>query len=278
MDAPDVRRGRHTPVSAPSPWKRESAGRYRSSDGRFVVDSEGGRWFLRDESEQDEFGMPRTSGPFGTLAAAREAARDRRTHPAERSPLAGHARRAEQRRRGGPQVEPEPEAKKDSRPEPEHPSAPHWMDRLAARDPARARAARGWIADLRRLGVEDAEDVVRREVESDRPRIAARLLAIAIERRLRDELTSDALLNAARRARVDVEDPAAFAAFAVAKTAEVLLDEVSMSDRLTDAPARLPGWSLVERIAQPPGRPIRLTADELGRDERGNDAAGESNE
>lgn len=76
-------------ADAGKPWRRASAGSYRSSDERFEIQSEGsGRWFLVDEQEHDELGLPRTLGPFATLEAAKEAAEAQRGRAAEASPLA----------------------------------------------------------------------------------------------------------------------------------------------------------------------------------------------
>ena len=51
---------------------RDRAGAYHSEDGRFTVENDG-RWNVRDDKEQDELGLPRVLGPFGTLDAARAA-------------------------------------------------------------------------------------------------------------------------------------------------------------------------------------------------------------
>ena len=38
--------------------KRETAGRYRSEDGRYVVQQQSGPWWLMDTEQTDELGQP----------------------------------------------------------------------------------------------------------------------------------------------------------------------------------------------------------------------------
>lgn len=52
---------------------RDAAGRYHTADGRFVVEHEGTRWYLRDTRQLDELGLPRVRGPYETLDAVRDA-------------------------------------------------------------------------------------------------------------------------------------------------------------------------------------------------------------
>lgn len=53
--------------------KRQSAGLYATADGRFRVSSSDGLWYLTDTEHSDELGQPRLSGPYATLAEARDA-------------------------------------------------------------------------------------------------------------------------------------------------------------------------------------------------------------
>ncbi|HEX6138966.1 MAG TPA: hypothetical protein VF013_00705 [Candidatus Limnocylindria bacterium] len=53
--------------------KRQSAGLYATPDGRFRVSASDGLWYLTDTDHTDELGQPRLSGPYGTLAEARDA-------------------------------------------------------------------------------------------------------------------------------------------------------------------------------------------------------------
>jgi GNAT superfamily N-acetyltransferase len=52
---------------------RDSAGAYRSEDGRFEVRDGGTGWFITDGQQTNEFGQELVIGPYATLAAVREA-------------------------------------------------------------------------------------------------------------------------------------------------------------------------------------------------------------
>jgi hypothetical protein len=55
---------------------RSAAGRYVSADERFTVESDAsGTWYVIDQVQKDDFGLPRLLGPHRTLAAARQAIR-----------------------------------------------------------------------------------------------------------------------------------------------------------------------------------------------------------
>ncbi|HEY2916176.1 MAG TPA: GNAT family N-acetyltransferase [Candidatus Limnocylindrales bacterium] len=71
----------------PTTLKRESAGTYRTVDGRFTVQEASGRWLVLDAEQQDELGLPLTRGPFDTLAGARAAVTSARSGPAPASTL-----------------------------------------------------------------------------------------------------------------------------------------------------------------------------------------------
>ena len=53
--------------------KRETAGRYRSEDGRYVVLQQSGPWWLQDTQQTDELGQPALHGPFASLSEATDA-------------------------------------------------------------------------------------------------------------------------------------------------------------------------------------------------------------
>jgi hypothetical protein len=221
----------------PAPWRREGAGTHRSSDDRFSIVSEGsGRWFLRDDQELDELGQPRTTGPYPTLADAKAAAdRQRQLGPA-RSPLA--ARLAGGGRRAGGRAAGRETGKRASTTTAAKPArqrekaAPSWLERLADTDAGAAPRARALVGALERIGVDDAEAVVRRDVEGLRPAAAEAVLAVAIRREL-----------------ARVTDPA--------RLLEAILRVVSMQERLGDDD-RLPGWRLVETGDQ--GRRLHVTS------------------
>jgi GNAT superfamily N-acetyltransferase len=74
------------------PLKRETAGRYRTRDGRFAVEQNSGRWLVVDTEQTDELGLPLIRGPYSTLDEARDAIRTARTGPAPRSTLGTRAK------------------------------------------------------------------------------------------------------------------------------------------------------------------------------------------
>ena len=69
-------------TDAPEKLKRQRAGTYVSSDGRFTVEQSSSGWLLLDEVHTNELGLPLARGPFPTLDAAREAMTHARTGPA----------------------------------------------------------------------------------------------------------------------------------------------------------------------------------------------------
>ena len=85
--------------------KRETAGRYRSEDGRYVVQQQSGPWWLMDTEQTDELGQPALHGPFASLSEAIDAistlpgastAPARKT-PAKKAAKATPAKKARQR-------------------------------------------------------------------------------------------------------------------------------------------------------------------------------------
>ena len=263
-------------AAAPSPakeWRREAAGTYRSADGRFTLEGGGcGSWYVRDDATTDELGLPRTIGPYGTLADAKAAAGALRTASPEASPLAarieavpGPNRVSASRRSATARGRPTPDSP------PANPVArraaprPTWLEALDATDREAARRARELVRQLESVGLPDADGIVRRDILGGQPEIAARLLTEAIRRATADQLSPRRLLDDARQSGVPEPFPASqsavepFAAFAVARTLDVALEILSRQERLSGAPAGLPGWELVER--GPGRRRIRLLAD-----------------
>lgn len=252
------------------PWQRAEAGRHRSADGRFTLESDGGgRWFFTDSGELDELGLARTSGPFPTLAAAKAAADGARDRPAAASPLAARLAEAASRPRreapratadpaptaadpaagsdvdagsaaaGEPPVPPEPGPQSFAAggPRAEAAAPRTWLDDLAVADRDAAVSARRLIDALEREGIPDADAVVRRDLLGGTPAIATRLLA-------RDVLAALGRLR----------DPSA------AAVAEAVAAALAASPRRSG----LPGWRLVEHDG--PGgqvRGLRLTAADL---------------
>jgi hypothetical protein len=240
----------------PKPWQRAEAGRYRSSDDRFTLESEAsGRWFVTDAASLDELGMARTTGPYPTLDDAKAAADAAREHAPEASPFAERIAEAaskpkrrklslvpdrEPRHAGADpsvrDVDAEQETEPAPEPEPEPPKRT-WLDELEDRDRAMARTARRMIDALEREGFDDAESLVRRDILGNEPVVATRLLA-------RDVLAAIGTLK----------DPSPAAVTA------------AVADVLAGSKRRiaLPGWRLFEQD-NPTGeaRGIRLTPDDL---------------
>ncbi len=273
-----------TPGRPPSPWRRRSAGVYESADGRFSVEGDGpGRWYVRDTAEHDEMGLERTIGPFATLDVAKADAEARRDRPPETSPLTSRmkTRGDEARRRDARSGEGRPSrARRQGHDRQASPAAPPptWLDRLAADRPTEAERARRRIAALERAGIEDADAVVRRDIESGEPEVAERLLERDLRLRLAAAL-EPASLEKAVAAAPSASDPTLLGdawrsgplatrrlvSLVVERVVAATLDEVSMRERADGSDDDLPGWRLVEHDPGDPGRGrrVRLDADRV---------------
>ena len=236
-------------AAPPKPWQRAEAGRHRSSDDRFVLDSEGsGRWFVTDAESLDELGLARTTGPYATLDEATVAADAARDREPEASPFADRIKEAAAKPKRRPlSVVPDREAVRadtreadaddaDEVPEPALPKRT-WLDELEDKDRAMARTARRMIDALDREGIADADSLVRRDVLGNEPIVATRLLA-------RDVLAAiDGLKDTSP-----------------AKVAAAVADVLASSKHRT----ALPGWRLVEQDSPThETRGLRLTPDDL---------------
>ena len=72
----------------PAKLKRESAGRYRTADGRVGIEQSSGGWMVVDDEQANELGLALVRGPFASLDLARAAIEDARAGPAPTSDLA----------------------------------------------------------------------------------------------------------------------------------------------------------------------------------------------
>ena len=208
---------REAPPKPIPPWKRAEAGRYRSSDDRFTISSEGPpRWFITDEEEQDELGLARTVGPFDTLDDAKAAAEDRRGEAPAQSPLALRVVKGGKAAKGGGAATRSNAA--EPKPKVAEPPPQTWLDKLEDDDREAARRARRLISALEAEGIADADALVRRDVMGNQPVVAARLLA-------RDIL----------------------AAVGRASKPESVIEAVVEVLGASKARRSLPGWELVER-------------------------------
>lgn len=213
--SPKKREAAAKPVS---PWKRAEAGRYRSSDERFTISSEGpSRWFITDEEELDELGLARTVGPYDTLDDAKEAAEARRGEGPAESPLKKRAAQGGKTDRRAGATAPSKAAPAPKK-EPAPPPPKSWLDKLEEDDREAARRARRLVSALEDEGITDADALVRRDVLGGQPVVAARLLA-------RD------ILDAVRKA----------------SKPESVIEAVTEVLGSSKARRDLPGWALVER-------------------------------
>ena len=211
--SPTARSSKPKPVP---PWKRAEAGVYQSSDERFSIRSEGpSRWFITDEEQHDEFGLARTVGPFDTLDAAKAAAEALRDEAPAASPLAERLAKVAK-----PAKDARAAKKTDEAPSPKPPPPPPrtWLDKLEDDDRDAARTARRLIAALEDEGIEDADELVQRDITGKQPVVAARLLAREI-----------------------------LAAVGTATKPESVVEAVVEALGSSKVRRGLPGWELVER-------------------------------
>jgi hypothetical protein len=246
LDGYERARGGTLPAMSPKQkatpaWRRDSAGAYRSADDRFTIRGEGsGRWFLLDDEQRDELGLPRTIGPLATLEAAKSAAEEQRGHGPQTSPLAERIKAGGRKPKGRSSARSSERARGASTQKGSATSrkAPEtWLERLEKSDRPAAKRARGVIDALEDIGVVNAADVVRKDAEGNRAAIAETVLAVAL-----------------RRAIARAKDPA--------RLLEAVLDVLSMHERLEGADDRLPGWRLVEH-GGPAERRVRITSDDV---------------
>jgi hypothetical protein len=154
------------PKAEPGPDQlvRQSAGAYRSGDGRFTVSQSDSSWFVVDTEQLNELGQELIHGPFASLKEATAAIPGARNV----TPLLRKPARRPRPARAAPAARPRPQS---------------WIDRL---DEAQQRSVRRLISALEKEGVSDAEDLVRQHREDGAPFIATRL----IEHRLRELVDS----------------------------------------------------------------------------------------
>ncbi len=235
----------------PEKLTRETAGHYRSADGRFGVADEGGSWWVRDEQQTNEFGMPRLIGPLATLNAARDAiaeARDQKIVPLPKPPRGKRGAKSSHSKNEGSAEGTKPtKRRKAAEPdEPEQPPEPAWIEREL--DAPRRDHARRLIRVLSDLGFADVEQLVRTDLLGLSPAIAQALL----RRRIQEEAVDpwrdpQALAAALAGADVTSGDPGSLAAAVAASTVEDVLRVIDAGGASGKRARDLPGWKLVER-------------------------------
>lgn len=193
---------------------RQEAGNYLSGDERFEIRQSDAAWYVVDRQQANEFGQELMHGPFGSMKAAKAAMPGAR----DIKPLLRSVKRP---------------AKTQPKNEPPKPP-PSWIDKLPT---AEASEVTKLIRALQREGIEDAEDLVRKDRQARTPAVASSLLRGELDRRI---------------TKLPKEDQAAARA-AVKQISEVL----AAGDRNRDP---LPGWALVEvgPDREPTGRRLRL--------------------
>ena len=163
---------------------------------RFTIEQGGGRWFLVDAEQHDELGLERTLGPYDTLDLAKAAAGEQREAPPEASPLRDRLADAASRprlkvMRGGRKADAgsatdEARGRESTRstrltsplPRRRRRRRPGSIDSRRAD----ARRARTQIEALESLGVDKAEQIVRRDLDGNTPAVATTVLARALRR------------------------------------------------------------------------------------------------
>jgi hypothetical protein len=167
-------RGHHDGVAGKDDsLKRLGGGRWETRDGRFAIEPQSGTWVIVDNTQTDDLGLPLVRGPFPSLTAAKAAIETARDSGPASSPLAEQLKRAKAR----PATETGSKAAKAEAPAPPPPREPKWLADLSTSD---RRRAKGLIATLEGLGVDDPEGVVRDDLVDHDPALAR----VAIGRRL----------------------------------------------------------------------------------------------
>jgi hypothetical protein len=133
---------------------RETAGIYRTEDGRFELRQGGVGWYLVDSERTNELGQELLHGPFDTLKEARDEIPEARKVVQLASP------------------KPRPASTKPAAKAPPAPPKT-WIDKLPESEHADVRRL---IRALNRLGMADAEDLVKKARTSADPLIANALI------------------------------------------------------------------------------------------------------
>jgi hypothetical protein len=174
-------------------------GGWQTRDGRFTIATASGTWSLLDAEQTDDLGLPLVRGPFRSLADAKAAIETARGSEPAKPSLAGRA--AKQSENEEPQqakAPAKPPAKSRKPAPPEEPAEPRWVGDL---EPADRRRARRLLNELEKLGVRDAEGIVRRDLAGDVPAVARLALARQVSDALGD---ADAAATKVARRIVDV--------------------------------------------------------------------------
>jgi hypothetical protein len=250
----------------PDKLVREQAGRYRTADDRFTVESDrSGAWYVVDSQELDELGLPRVSGPHATLAGARRQVAEARTAPTALGPRIAAKRATKRSSKGGKGPEATERAPRKQESPPPPPPEPAWLGALDADDRAQARRA---LRALDRLGVRDGERVVRADRQTDVPAVAravllARVARDAVARWSEGGSLEEADGEVVARLRKQGADPSDLTKLAARVARDAAGRTLAALDRGHDPDGGpdLPHWRLVEDGAE--GRRIPLDPGDL---------------
>lgn len=166
---PSPRKKKEKPPPGPDDLVRESAGAYRTGDGRFEVQKADLGWYLVDTAQTNEFGQQLIHGPLATLDAVRGAIPGARLI----KPLLRHSSKKQNR----PTVHDEPP-----------PPPPSWIDQLPEREAADVSRL---IRALEKEGLSDADELVKRHRDDAVPVIATRVVEHRLKSLIEGEPAED---------------------------------------------------------------------------------------
>jgi hypothetical protein len=158
--------------------RRLGGGRWQTRDERFTIEPQSGTWAIVDAEQTDELGLPLVRGPYPTLTAAKAAIADARGSAAPTSPLKDRPRAVPKANEPPSTESPSGAATKAAKPkEAEEPKEPRWFRDL---EPDGRRRAAKLIDRLTAAGVDDAENLVRRDLVGEVPAVAAYAIGRAV--------------------------------------------------------------------------------------------------
>ena len=158
--------------------RRLGGGRWQTRDERFTIEPQSGTWAIVDAEQTDELGLPLVRGPYPTLTAAKAAIADARGSAAPTSPLKDRPTAVAKTSGSSSTASPSSPATKATKPkEPQEPEEPRWFRDL---EPDGRRRAAKLIDRLEAAGVDDAENLVRRDLVGEVPAVAAYAICRAV--------------------------------------------------------------------------------------------------
>ena len=158
--------------------RRLGGGRWQTRDERFTIEPQSGTWAIVDAEQTDELGLPLVRGPYPTLTAAKAAIADARGSAPPTSPLKDRPTAVSKTSASSSTASQRSAATKPTKPkEPQEPEEPRWFRDL---EPDGRRRAAKLIDRLTAAGVDDAENLVRRDLVGDVPAVAAYAIGRAV--------------------------------------------------------------------------------------------------